>query len=85
MNNPFEVLGVPKNASCGQIHAAYMRLVKELHPDGHHDSPERGAQEERLKQVNAAYEQLKMTLLGLLRFRQFLRQSVLHVTSPLHQ
>jgi curved DNA-binding protein CbpA len=59
MNDPHEILGVAKGATPEQIHAAYKKLVKELHPDKHSDDPHRSQKEERLKKVNAAYTQLK--------------------------
>jgi curved DNA-binding protein CbpA len=60
-DNPFEILCVSKDASPEQIHDAYKRLVKELHPDKYSDSPYRSQKEERLKQVNSAYDRLKMS------------------------
>lgn len=57
----YEVLGVPANATTGEIRAAYQRLVRENHPDRVADmSPEiRELAERRTKEINAAYEKLR--------------------------
>jgi len=59
METPYEILGIAADASLEQICAAYKRLVKELHPDKLPSSPCRIQNEERLKEVNAAYDRLK--------------------------
>lgn len=35
--NPFEILGVPYEATDAEVKAAYMRLAKRYHPDVHHE------------------------------------------------
>ena len=54
--DPYSVLGVRRQASAREVRAAYLRLVKELHPDGRLDDP---IAAERLKVINHAYEELK--------------------------
>ncbi len=48
MNNPYDTLGVDKNATEEQIKKAYRNKCKEHHPD-------KGGDQERIKEVNAAY------------------------------
>src|SRR6185503_13481970 len=52
MPNPYEPLGVAKNASQDEIKKAYRKLVREVHPD---KSP---GNEERFKEVQGAYDVL---------------------------
>ncbi|QZO75837.1 molecular chaperone DnaJ [Helcococcus kunzii] len=52
MNNPYEVLGVDKNASAQEIKKAYRRLAKQYHPDLNGGSEEA---QEKLKEINQAF------------------------------
>ncbi|HEX2842012.1 DnaJ C-terminal domain-containing protein [Hyphomicrobium sp.] len=51
-DDPYEILGVPRGATDEQIRRAYLKLVKELHPDV---NPSKTA-EERFKKVTAAHD-----------------------------
>jgi molecular chaperone DnaJ len=53
--NLYDVLGVPMNASAGDIKKAYRKLAREHHPDR---NPGDKAAEERFKEVQAAYDVL---------------------------
>ncbi len=53
--DPYQVLGVAKDAAQPDIRAAYRKLAKELHPDL---NPGNKQAEERFKEVSAAYDLL---------------------------
>ena len=60
--NPYEVLGVSRNASSEDIKKAYKELAKKHHPDMHKQgSDEQKEATETFKKVNSAYEILEDT------------------------
>ena len=56
MRDPFEVLGVARDADEETLTKAYRKLARQYHPDTHPDDP---VAERRMKEINAAYEQIK--------------------------
>ena len=58
--DPYDVLGVPRDATADEIKKAYRRLAREHHPDANH-SGNAGADEAEFKAVAAAYEVLSDT------------------------
>lgn len=56
MNDPYEILGVARDADDEEIKKAYRRKALEHHPDRNGGSPEAA---ERFKAVMGAYEALK--------------------------
>lgn len=58
MRNPYEVLGVRQGASEEEIKKAYRELVKKYHPDQYQDNPLSTLAEEKLKEINEAYDYL---------------------------
>ena len=56
MRDPYEVLGVPRDASDDEIKRAYRRLAKKYHPD---INPGDAAAAAKMQEINAAYEQIK--------------------------
>lgn len=52
MKDPYEVLGIKRNASADDIKSAYRKLAKEFHPDLNPDDP---IVEQRFKEISQAY------------------------------
>ncbi|MEE0706511.1 MAG: DnaJ domain-containing protein, partial [Adlercreutzia sp.] len=55
IDDPYKVLGVSRDASPDEVKKAYRKKARENHPDLNPDDP--GA-EERLKEINEAYERI---------------------------
>jgi DnaJ-class molecular chaperone len=55
MRDPYEVLGVDRKASAGDIKSAFRKLAKKLHPDANKNDPKAAA---RFAELNAAHELL---------------------------
>ena len=58
MTNPYKVLGVNEGATNEEIRAAYLSLVKKYHPDKDTDPDMKQLANEKLKEINEAYDQL---------------------------
>ncbi len=56
MNDPYSVLGVSPNASDDEIKRAYRELARKYHPDNYHDNPLADLAQEKMKQINEAYD-----------------------------
>jgi len=55
MKDPYEVLGLRQGASEEEIKKAYRELVRKYHPDQYRDNPLSSLAEEKLKEINEAY------------------------------
>ncbi len=58
MKDPYEVLGVSRNATPEEIKKAYRKLAKKYHPDAYVNNPLADLAAEKFKEVNEAYEQI---------------------------
>lgn len=58
MRDPYEVLGVSKNATDDEIKNAYRELARKYHPDNYIDNPLADLASEKMKEINEAYDQI---------------------------
>jgi DnaJ-class molecular chaperone len=58
VRDPYEILGLARDAGNAEIKAAYRRLAKRLHPDAQSEG-NAALQQARFREVTAAYNQLK--------------------------
>lgn len=54
--NPYEVLGIKPNATHDEIKSAYRKLIKQYHPDKFIDNPLKNLAEEKMIEINKAYD-----------------------------
>jgi curved DNA-binding protein CbpA len=56
MNDPYRVLGITPEATDEQVKQAYRALARKYHPDNYQDNPLADLAEEKMKEINEAYE-----------------------------
>lgn len=59
MTDPYKVLGVSPDASDDEIKKAYRALARKYHPDKYRESDLADLASEKMKEVNAAYEEIQ--------------------------
>ena len=56
MTDPYSILGVSRNASDKDIKKAYRDLARKYHPDNYNNNPLADLAQDKMKEINEAYE-----------------------------
>ena len=59
MKDPYQILGVSPQATDDEVKAAYRALARKYHPDKYRDTDLAEMATEKMKEVNAAYEDIQ--------------------------
>ena len=58
MTDPYKVLGISPQASDEEVKTAYRKLSQQYHPDHHADSVMEEIANQKMAEINAAYDQI---------------------------
>ena len=64
MRDPYEVLGVSPDADDNEIKKAYRELARKYHPDNYQNNPLADLAEEKMKEINEAYDAVTRSRAG---------------------
>ena len=56
--DPYKVLGISPNASDDEVKKAYRELARKYHPDNYVNNPLADLAQEKMKEINEAYDQI---------------------------
>ena len=59
MTDPYKILGVPPTATDDEVKKAYLALARKYHPDKYTNTDLADLASEKMKEVNAAYEEIQ--------------------------
>ena len=58
MNDPYSILGISRTASDEEVKKAYRELARKYHPDNYVNNPLADLAQEKMKQINEAYDRI---------------------------
>ena len=56
MKDPYQILGIDRNATDEEIKTAYRNLARKYHPDNYGDNPLADLAEDKMQEINEAYD-----------------------------
>lgn len=68
--NPYKVLGIKEGASYDEIKRAYRELAKKYHPDRYRDNPLADLADEKMREINEAYDTLMKNAGGAYQYQE---------------
>lgn len=73
--NPYKVLGIKEGASYDEIKRAYRELAKKYHPDRYQNNPLADLADEKMREINEAYDTLMKNAGGSYQYQSYSEQS----------
>lgn len=73
--NPYKILGIKEGASYDEIKRAYRELVKKYHPDRYQNNPLSDLADEKMREINEAYDLLMKNAGGAYQYQEDYEQS----------
>lgn len=73
--NPYKVLGIKEGASYDEIKRAYRELAKKYHPDRYQNNPLADLADEKMREINEAYDMLLKNAGGNYQYQSYSEQS----------
>ena len=61
MKDPYQILGINRNATDDEVKAAYRSMARKYHPDSYGDNPLADLAEEKMQEINEAYDAIMAT------------------------
>jgi len=58
MNDPYSTLGISPKATDAEVKKAYRELARKYHPDNYHNNPLSDLAQEKMKEINEAYNSI---------------------------
>ncbi len=64
MKDPYEILGIGRNATDEQVKEAYRAMARKYHPDNYNDNPLSDLAKEKMQEINDAYDTIMSSRRG---------------------